>query len=53
MVPRHQERMANLNYIYNPKDVDASLMLRMRRTPFYILVRTFRERGLLQDRIHT
>jgi hypothetical protein len=28
-------------------------MLRMRRAPFYELVKRFRERGLLQDSIHT
>jgi hypothetical protein len=28
-------------------------MLRMRRAPFYELVKTFRERGLLEDSIHT
>jgi hypothetical protein len=28
-------------------------MLRMRRAPFYKLVKRFRERGLLQDSIHT
>jgi hypothetical protein len=28
-------------------------MLQMRRAPFYAFVKTFRERGLLVDRIHT
>jgi hypothetical protein len=28
-------------------------MLRMRRAPLYELVKRFRERGLLQDSIHT
>jgi hypothetical protein len=28
-------------------------MLRMRRAPFYELVKRFRERGLLSDSIHT
>jgi hypothetical protein len=28
-------------------------MLRMRRAPFYELVKRFRERGLMSDSIHT
>jgi hypothetical protein len=53
MLARDQERIANLNYIYNTNDVEAVQMLRMRRAPFYKLVKRFRERGLLQDSIHT
>jgi hypothetical protein len=53
MLARDQERIANLNYIYNTNDVEAVHMLRMRRAPFYELVKRFRERGLLQDSIHT
>ena len=53
MLARDQERIANLNYIYNCNDVEATQMLRMRRAPFYALVKTFRERGLLVDSIHT
>jgi hypothetical protein len=34
-------------------NVEAVQMLRMRRAPFYELVKRFRERGLLQDSIHT
>jgi hypothetical protein len=34
-------------------DVEAVQMLRMRRAPFYELIKRFRERGLLQDTIHT
>jgi hypothetical protein len=48
-----QERLANLNYIYNTNDVEAVQMLRMRRAPFYELVKRFRDRRLLQDGIHT
>ena len=53
MLQRDQERIANLNNIYNCNDVEASQMLRMRRAPFYALVKTFRGRGLLTDSIHT
>jgi hypothetical protein len=53
MLQRDQERIANLNYIYNRNDVEAVQMLRMRRAPFYELVKRFRERGLLLDSIHT
>jgi hypothetical protein len=53
MLPRDQERIANLNYIYNFNDVEAIQILWMRRAPFSALVRTFRERGLLVDSIHT
>ncbi|KAK1695491.1 hypothetical protein QYE76_012188 [Lolium multiflorum] len=53
MLQRDQERIANLNNIYNCNDVEAIQMLRMRRAPFYALVKTFRERGLLTDSIHT
>jgi hypothetical protein len=53
MLQRDQERIANLNNIYNCNDVEAIQMLRMRRAPFYALVKSFRERGLLTDSIHT
>ena len=53
MLARDQERISNLNYIYICNDVEATQMLRMRRAPFYALVKTFRERGLLVDSIHT
>jgi hypothetical protein len=53
MLQRDQERFANLNWIYNRNDVEAVQMLRMRRAPFYELVKRFRERGLLSDSIHT
>jgi hypothetical protein len=43
----------NLNYIYNCNDVEEIQMIRIRIVPFYALVKTFRERGLLQDRINT
>jgi hypothetical protein len=50
MLQRDQERIANQNWIYNRNDVQ---MLRMRRAPFYELVKRFRERILLSDSIHT
>jgi hypothetical protein len=53
MLQRDQERIANLNYIYNCNDVEAIQMLRIRRDPFSALVKTFTERGLLVDSIHT
>jgi hypothetical protein len=53
MIPQDQERIANLNYIYNCIGVDASKMLHIRRAPFYVFVKTFRERGQLQDSVHT
>nr|XP_051220996.1 uncharacterized protein LOC127339156 [Lolium perenne] len=53
MIQRDKERIANLNNIYNCNDVEAIQMLWMRRAPFYALVKTFRERGLLTDSIHT
>jgi aminoglycoside phosphotransferase family enzyme len=53
MLKRDQERIANLNWIYNNNDVEAVQMLRMRRAPLYELVKRFRERGLLSDSIHT
>jgi hypothetical protein len=39
MLERDQERLANLNYIYNRNDVEVVQMLRMRRAPFYELVK--------------
>ena len=53
MFPRDKERMANLSYIYNSNDVEAVNMLRIRRGSFAQLVKTLRERQLLQDSIHT
>jgi hypothetical protein len=53
MLHRDQERVANLNWIYNSNDVEDVQMLRMRRAPLYELVMSFRERGLLSDSIHT
>ncbi|XBH98557.1 hypothetical protein VPH35_128047 [Triticum aestivum] len=53
LFPREQERIQNLNYIYNCNDVEALWMLRMKRVPFARLVETFRSRGLLQDSINT
>uniref|UniRef100_A0A453D624 DUF8040 domain-containing protein n=1 Tax=Aegilops tauschii subsp. strangulata TaxID=200361 RepID=A0A453D624_AEGTS len=53
MFIREQERIQNLNYIYNCDDVEALWMLRMKRAPFARLVETFRSRGLLQDSINT
>jgi hypothetical protein len=47
MLARDEERIANLKYIYNTNDVEVVQMLRMRRVPFYELVKRFRERGLL------
>jgi hypothetical protein len=44
---RDQERIANLNFIYNMNGVEVIQMLRMRRAPFYELVRRFRERELM------
>jgi hypothetical protein len=49
MLARDQEGVANLNFIYNTNDVDVVQMPRMRRAPFYELVKTFRDSGLLQD----
>ncbi|XP_071681491.1 uncharacterized protein [Lolium perenne] len=53
MLQRDQERIANLNYIYNSNDVEAIQMLRMRIAPLFALVKTFKDRGLLVDSIHT
>ncbi|KAI5011762.1 hypothetical protein ZWY2020_013899 [Hordeum vulgare] len=53
MFIRDQERIQNLNYVYNYNDVEALWMLRMKRAPFARLVETFRIRGLLQDDINT
>ncbi|XP_051229967.1 protein ALP1-like [Lolium perenne] len=52
MLQRDHERI-NLNYIYNSNNVEAIQMLRMRRDPFFALVKTFKERGLLVDSLHT
>jgi hypothetical protein len=53
MLQRDQERITNLNWIYNKNDVEDVQMLRMRRASFYELVKRFRERGLLSESIHT
>uniref|UniRef100_A0A452YMP3 DUF8040 domain-containing protein n=1 Tax=Aegilops tauschii subsp. strangulata TaxID=200361 RepID=A0A452YMP3_AEGTS len=53
LFPREQERIQNLNYIYNCNDVEALWMLRMKRAPFARPVETFRTGGLLQDSINT
>nr|XP_051197038.1 uncharacterized protein LOC127310398 [Lolium perenne] len=53
MLKRDHERIANLNNICNCNNVEAIQMLRMRRAPFYALVKSFRERGRLTDSIHT
>nr|XP_020164644.1 protein ALP1-like [Aegilops tauschii subsp. strangulata] len=53
LFPQEQERIQNLDYIYNCNDVEALWMLRMKRAPFARLVETFRSRGLLQDSINT
>jgi hypothetical protein len=53
MLPQDQESIANLNYIYNCNGVEAIKMLRMKRAPYYALVKMCSERGLLQDSIHT
>jgi hypothetical protein len=41
MLSRDEERIPNINYIYNCNDVEAIQMLQMRITPFYALVKTF------------
>jgi hypothetical protein len=46
------ERQANLDKIYNCTDVESVSMLRMRKAPFFNLVKLFRERSLLEDTIH-
>ncbi|SPT19328.1 unnamed protein product [Triticum aestivum] len=53
LFPREQERIQNLNYIYNRNDVEALSMPRMKIASFARLVETFRSRGLLQDSINT
>ncbi|XP_071680033.1 uncharacterized protein [Lolium perenne] len=53
MLQRDRERIANLNNIYNCNDIETIQMLQMRRAPFYALVKTFKDRGLLTDSIHT
>jgi hypothetical protein len=50
MMAQDQEMIANLNYIYNWKDVQ---MLWMKRSPIFELVRRFRGIGFLVDNIHT
>jgi hypothetical protein len=46
------ERQANLDKIYNCTDVESVSMLRMRKAPFFNLVKLFRERSLLEDTMH-
>ena len=53
MLARDQERIANLNHIYNTTDLEAVQMLQMGRGPFYELVKRFKDGGLLKDSIHT
>nr|XP_020183731.1 protein ALP1-like [Aegilops tauschii subsp. strangulata] len=53
MLVRDQERIANLNYIWNCNDTEALWMLQMKRVPFARLVQTFRSRGLLEDSIQS
>ncbi|KAI4966652.1 hypothetical protein ZWY2020_037672 [Hordeum vulgare] len=53
MFIQDQERIQNLNYIYNCNEVEALWMLRMKRAPFARLVETFMIRALLQDNINT
>ena len=53
MMARDQERIANLNCVYNYNDTEVLHMLQMGRGPFFDLVKRFREGGLLQDNIHT
>ena len=53
MFARDQERIDNLNYIYNNNEVEAAQMLWMGRASFYELVKRFREGRLLRDNIHT
>jgi hypothetical protein len=53
MLQQDQERIENLNYIYNSNDVEYVQMLQIIRSSFYELVKTFRDRWLLEDSIHT
>lgn len=53
MLIRDRKRMVNLNYIYNSNDIEIVNMFRMRRASFAMLVKMFRNRGLLDVNIHT
>jgi hypothetical protein len=53
MLALDQERIDNLNFICNTNDIKSILMPRMKISPFYELLKRFRERALLQDSIHT
>jgi hypothetical protein len=48
ILQRDQERIANRNWIYNKTNVEAVQMLRMRRAPFYELVKRFRREDCCQ-----
>ena len=52
LTERDQQRINNLNYIYNLDDVHCVNLLRMRRPPFFQLCDLFRSRGLVTDSIH-
>ena len=52
MADRDQQRMNNLNYIYNSDEVHCVNLLRMRKAPFFHLCDLFRSRDLLSDSIH-
>jgi hypothetical protein len=45
-----QHRMRTLNMIFHSTDSECISMIRMRRAPFFDLVKTFRERSLVTDR---
>ena len=48
MLIQDQERIANLNYIYNYNDTEALWMFQMIKAPFARLVQTVKSRGLLK-----
>lgn len=52
MTQRDQQRMANLNYIYNSDDLHCVNLLRMRRAPFFQLCDLFSTRDLVTDTIN-
>jgi hypothetical protein len=52
MLALDQERIDNLNFICNTNDIKSILMPRMKISPFYELLKRFREKALL-DSIHT
>jgi hypothetical protein len=45
-----QHRMRTLDMIYHSTDTKCISMIRMKRAPFFELVRTFRERSLVTNR---